>query len=49
MPHLAATDLGLHCVPMSHKKDTVLLWVNCFIGYVLADCIDLENKYNNSS
>ena len=21
MPHSAASDLGLHCLPMSHKKD----------------------------
>ena len=28
MPHSAAADLGLHCLPMSHKKDARLLWVN---------------------
>ena len=22
MPHYAASDLGLRCLPMSHKKDT---------------------------
>ena len=27
MPHFAASDLVLHCLPMSHKKDTRLLWV----------------------
>ena len=24
----AAADLGLHCLPMSHKKDARLIWVN---------------------
>ena len=28
MPHSAASDLGLHCFPMSHKKDARLIWVN---------------------
>ena len=28
MPHLAASDLVLHCLPMSHKKDDRLIWVN---------------------
>ena len=30
MPHLVASDLGLHCLPMSHKKDaiSVLIWGN---------------------
>ena len=28
MPHFAAFDLGLHCLPMSHKKDARLIWVN---------------------
>ena len=27
-PHLAAADLVLHCLPMSHKKDARLIWVN---------------------
>ena len=25
----AATDLGLHCLPMSHKKDTRLICATC--------------------
>ena len=24
----APSDLGLHCLPMSHKKDARLIWVN---------------------
>ena len=27
-PRSAASDLGLHCLPMSHKKDPMLIWVN---------------------
>ena len=27
MPHSAATDLGLHGMSMSHKKDARLKWV----------------------
>ena len=27
-PHSAASELGLHCLPMSHKKDARLIWVN---------------------
>ena len=26
-PRSAASDLGLHCLPVSHKKDARLLWV----------------------
>ena len=27
-PHTEASDLGLHCLPMSNKKDARLIWVN---------------------
>ena len=27
MPHSVASDLGLHCMPMSHKKDARHIWV----------------------
>ena len=27
MPQFAASDLGLRCLPMSHKKDARLIWV----------------------
>ena len=27
-PHFAASHLGLFCLPMSHKKDARLIWVN---------------------
>ena len=26
-PHSVASDLGLHCLPMSHKKDARHIWV----------------------
>ena len=28
MPRFVAADLGLFCLPMSHKKDARLVWVN---------------------
>ena len=28
-----ASDLGLHCLPMSNKKDARLIWVNQVISY----------------
>ena len=27
----AASDLGLYSLPMSHKKDARLIWVNVFL------------------
>ena len=27
MAHSAVSALGLHCLPMSHKKDSRLIWV----------------------
>ena len=33
-PHFAASDLVLHCLSMSHKKDTRLIWVK-----KLASCL----------
>ena len=27
MPHSVASDLGMHCLPKSHKKDARLIWV----------------------
>ena len=30
MPHSAVSDLGLHCLSMSHKKDARFIWVNRF-------------------
>ena len=26
-PHCVASDPGLHCLPISHKKDARLIWV----------------------
>ena len=26
-PHSVVSDLGLNCLPMSHKKDARLIWV----------------------
>ena len=30
MPRFAASELGLHCLPMSQKWDARLIWVNSF-------------------
>ena len=27
MSHSMACDLGLHCLPLSHKKDPRLMWI----------------------
>ena len=34
MPHSVPSDLGLHCLPMSHKKEARLLWVNMKHNYI---------------
>ena len=31
MPHSAASDLGLHCLPVSHLWDARVKWVNLSI------------------
>ena len=31
MQHSAASDLGMHCLSMSHKKDARLIMVRSFI------------------
>ena len=37
MPLSVASDLGLHCLHMSHKKDTRLIWVNFQYSANIAD------------
>ena len=32
MPHFAASDLVLHCLPMSNKHYARLMWVNASIA-----------------
>ena len=31
MPRSAASGLGQHCLPMSNKKEAMLIWVNFWI------------------
>ena len=31
MPQIEASDLGMHCLPMLHKKDARLIWVKISI------------------
>ena len=38
MLRFAASHLGLFCLPMSHKKDVRLIWVNVWL--FLPDCGD---------
>ena len=35
-----ASDLGRHCLSMSHKKDATLIWVKtrCNIGVQICSC-----------
>ena len=35
-PHFAASDLVLHCLPMSHKMEARLIWVKKQFGALLA-------------
>ena len=32
MPRYAASDLGLHCFSVSHKKDARQIWVQALAG-----------------
>ena len=32
-PHYVASDLGLHCLLMSHKNDAGLIWVNWYFNF----------------
>ena len=41
MPCSVASDLGLHFLPMSHKKDLRHTWVNKYLHNFLAAC---DNK-----
>ena len=35
MPHSAVSDLGLHCLPVSHKNDAMLKRVKIYWKYML--------------
>ena len=38
MPHFAASDLGLHCLPITHLRVSRLQWVNSYrFVYTLSD------------
>ena len=43
-PHFVASDLVLHCLPMSHKKDARLLWVECMMNVEASQSTSL--RYN---
>ena len=44
MPHSMASDLGLHCLPMSLFWDTRHKWVKCYRGEE-----DTDGSYNKIS
>ena len=42
-PQFAASDLVLHCLPMSHKKEAMLIWVYNFFNYFASqECVDIK-------
>ena len=46
MPHFAASHLGLFCLPMSHKKDTRLIWVNAKKSKLVYNTFQQRNPVN---
>ena len=46
MLHSVASDLGLYCLPMSHKKDARLIWVKISSMVVYLSFVS-ESKSNN--
>ena len=40
----AASDLGLHCLPIFHKKDGRLILVNCFLNYYIFRCLPRKER-----
>ena len=45
VPHSAASDLGLHCLPMSHKKDARLKWINSYVWGPAKNKVHFEFTY----
>ena len=39
MSHSTAADQGLHCLPMFHKKDPMLIWVKWYCPVVLSEVL----------
>ena len=46
--HFAASDLVLHCLQMSHKKDPRLLWVKLCLGSIGMGCVISEACYKET-
>ena len=46
MPHSVASDMGLHCLPMSYKNDARLIWVKLLSLYwnLPSDMMQLRGK-----
>ena len=51
MSHSMACDLGLHCLPLSHKKDPRFMWIYIKYYYSYIDkariflLVDLRNIF----
>ena len=50
MQHSAASDLGMHCLPMSHKKEAMLIWVKVviiFLAFSLNMCFGCSKEQSH--
>ena len=45
MPHFVASDLGLHYLPMSHKKDARHIWVKHALILLISYELQKSGKY----
>ena len=45
MPHFVASDLGLHYLPMSQKKDARYIWVKNAIILLISRDLEKFGKY----
>ena len=46
-PRYVASDLDLHCLPLSHKKDARLIWANIFTREIRLDNHLSEHVYKS--
>ena len=44
-PLYVASDLGLHCLDMSHKNDARIMWVNIVFGTLGFYCWNKTRRY----
>ena len=46
MPHFAASDLGLHCLQITHLGVSSLQWVNLFMPIRLVNLVSWNNPFS---